>query len=305
VGKIKNVLLALCLLVVIGAGGIAAVLFSGVYDVAATRPHSRPVYWALDEGLRRAVAFHSRGVRAPELDRNAVLRGAIRYEDRCLRCHGAPGVAPEEFALGMAPVPSNLVYAARNSSLGEIFWTIKHGIKMTGMPAWDYRLDDGEIWDVTAFVAFMPRLSPPAFRALLKEAESGARPGREPVPGLLSRSAPGSFAAVAVSVPAGIGLSPIAAGDARRGARAIPQYGCNACHKIPGILGRDVHVGPPLGGIAVRDYLAGELPNTPGNMLRWLLDTHGVEPDAAMPNLGLTPQDAADIAAYLYTLDKP
>jgi cytochrome c2 len=94
-------------------------------------------------------------------------------------------------------------------------------------------------------------------------------------------------------------------GDPQRGARAIPQYGCTSCHAIPGIVGRPVRVGPPLRGIDLRNYLGGVLPNTPDNMVRWLLDPPAVDPKTAMPNLGLTPADAADIAAYLYTLNRP
>src|SRR5947209_2821547 len=91
-------------------------------------------------------------------------------------------------------------------------------------------------------------------------------------------------------------------GDPARGAEAIRKYGCDSCHTIPGIAGAFAHVGPPLTEIGVRSYLAGQLPNTPENMEKWIRDPRGIEPHTAMPDTGVTATDARDIAAYLYTL---
>ena len=91
-------------------------------------------------------------------------------------------------------------------------------------------------------------------------------------------------------------------GDAGRGRAAIERHGCVACHVIPGIDNPGSNVGPPLDKVATRGYIAGVLANTPSNMQRWLRDPPGVDPLTAMPNLGLTEQEASDIAAYLYTL---
>jgi cytochrome c len=91
-------------------------------------------------------------------------------------------------------------------------------------------------------------------------------------------------------------------GDARRGAAAIGKYGCGSCHVIPGISGAVGKVGPPLTGIGDRVYLAGELQNTPDNMMRWIRNPQGINPKTLMPNVGVTENDARDIAGYLYTL---
>ena len=88
-----------------------------------------------------------------------------------------------------------------------------------------------------------------------------------------------------------------------RGAALIAQYGCGSCHTVPGVKGADGLVGPPLTRFGSRSYIAGELPNNADNLRRWISDPHSVEPGTAMPNLGVTPIDAQDIAAYLYTLD--
>ena len=91
-------------------------------------------------------------------------------------------------------------------------------------------------------------------------------------------------------------------GDPSRGPDLLRKYGCQTCHTIPGVVGANGLVGPPLAGIASRAYIAGVLPNAPDNMLRWIRDPKGVDAKTAMPNTGVTASDARHIAAYLYTL---
>jgi cytochrome c1 len=91
-------------------------------------------------------------------------------------------------------------------------------------------------------------------------------------------------------------------GDPARGRAAIGRYGCASCHTIPGIRGADSLVGPPLTKVASRTYIGGVLTNSPDNMVRWLQDPPAVDRLTAMPRLGMTEQEARDIASYLYTL---
>ena len=91
-------------------------------------------------------------------------------------------------------------------------------------------------------------------------------------------------------------------GDPARGRQQIGRYGCAACHTIPGVPGADSLVGPPLDRVASRTYIAGVLTNSPEHMVRWIQDPPGVDPLTAMPRLGVSEQDARDIASYLYTL---
>jgi cytochrome c1 len=91
-------------------------------------------------------------------------------------------------------------------------------------------------------------------------------------------------------------------GDAQRGAAVIAQYGCGTCHTIPGVRAADGLVGPPLLWWSRRTFIAGELPNTPENLVRWVRSPQSIEPHTAMPALGLSDQQARDVAAYLYTL---
>ena len=91
-------------------------------------------------------------------------------------------------------------------------------------------------------------------------------------------------------------------GDARLGRTEIRKYGCNTCHEISGVPGARGLIGPRLDGVGQRYYIAGELPNTPTNLMLWIEHPRQVEPHTAMPEMGVTEQDSRDIAAYLYTL---
>jgi cytochrome c2 len=91
-------------------------------------------------------------------------------------------------------------------------------------------------------------------------------------------------------------------GDAALGRQAISNYGCGACHTIPGVTAARGVVGPPLTGIANRSFIAGKLRNEPDNMILWIQHPQSVWPGNAMPDMHVTDADARNIAAYLYTL---
>jgi cytochrome c len=115
-------------------------------------------------------------------------------------------------------------------------------------------------------------------------------------------------AALAITAALGCGrdleadAARLTGGDPRQGRERIRRYGCDACHTIAGVATARGLVGPPLTGVASRAYLAGRLPNTPDNLVRWIEHPHQVDPKTAMPELGVGEQDARHIAAYLYTL---
>lgn len=96
---------------------------------------------------------------------------------------------------------------------------------------------------------------------------------------------------------------PIAAGDAQRGAAAVAAYECGACHVIPGIPGAWGRVGPPLDRFAHHAYIAGRFPNTPEQLVQWLQNPPAMAPRTAMPNVGISSDEARDMAAFLYTLE--
>lgn len=94
----------------------------------------------------------------------------------------------------------------------------------------------------------------------------------------------------------------VTGGDPERGRALILAYGCGYCHTVPGVRGARGQVGPSLEHVASRVYIAGVLPNKPGELERWLRDPPAVDPRTAMPNVGVSEEDARDLAAYLYTL---
>ncbi|MGE3912343.1 MAG: cytochrome c family protein [Chloroflexota bacterium] len=95
----------------------------------------------------------------------------------------------------------------------------------------------------------------------------------------------------------------VAGGRPDRGAHLMREpYGCGACHVIPGVTGATGMVGPPLNGWSRRVYIAGNLPNRPEQLVRWLREPQAIEPGTAMPDLNVTEADARDMAAYLYSL---
>ncbi|HEV7590302.1 MAG TPA: c-type cytochrome [Longimicrobium sp.] len=91
-------------------------------------------------------------------------------------------------------------------------------------------------------------------------------------------------------------------GRAERGKVWMQEYGCGGCHEIPGIPGARGRVGPALGGVGTRLFIAGVSPNQPSNLIAWIQDPPAMDSSTAMPNVGLNRAQARDVAAYLYTL---
>jgi cytochrome c len=94
----------------------------------------------------------------------------------------------------------------------------------------------------------------------------------------------------------------VAGGDPQKGIVEMQKYACGSCHTIPGVPQANGDVGPPLNAYARRGMIAGELPNTPENLVHWIQDPQGVKPGIDMPNMGIPDSEARDMAAYLYKL---
>lgn len=251
----------------------AAFVWSGLYDISATDQHLRPTYFAMRKTMERSVERRAKAIAVPPLgDAAQLARGVALFRAHCVQCHGAPGVAPEPFSLALRPLPTPLVRTGRERSPAYVYWVVRNGIKMTAMPAWEFRLSEEEIWAVVAFVGALPKLSPRDYSAM--------------------RGTEAPKAQTAATY----------ASDTERGRHALEQYGCAGCHQIPGVLDVEARVGPTLHGIARRETLGGVLPNTPENMVRWIRAPREFSPETAMPALGVTERDARDMAAYLATL---
>ncbi len=294
-GTPKTILLTLSLLCLAAAAGAAVMVYGGLYNVAATEQHTQPVHSLLETAMRQSVRLRARNIEPPKLDdEGMVLRGAACFRDKCVQCHGAPGVAQDDIGKSMQPVPGPLVDAPHRWRARELYWLTKHGIKMSGMPAWDFRLSEEELWSVVAFLERLPYFTP---RQYAEATAPAAAVAQSPA----AAAACGSGAAVQAGIRSNVTAD--APGDVRRGEKALYQYACNACHTIPGITGSQTNVGPPLAGVARRAMIGGKLGNTQDNMVRWLRHTREVDPLTAMPEMGVTERDARDIAAYLAMLE--
>jgi mono/diheme cytochrome c family protein len=140
--------------------GGAVFVYSGFYDIGATAPHWRITHWVIETVRVRSIKAHAAGIAAPPgLDDPArIPMGTEHFAAHCAVCHGAPGVPKGDIALGLYPQPPDLALTARTYSDGELFWILKHGIKMTGMPA---RADhsDEELWATVAFLRKLPAMT--------------------------------------------------------------------------------------------------------------------------------------------------
>ena len=153
---IATLLIAL-LILVLGAG---IVIYSGVYDVAATAPHWPATAWLLETARARSIKALAAGIAVPPgLDDPAkIIIGVEHYAAHCAVCHGAPGVPRGDIAQGLYPPPPDLAKTAPLYTPAELFWVVKHGIKMTGMPAWSDHSDD-ELWAIVGFLEKLPGMS--------------------------------------------------------------------------------------------------------------------------------------------------
>jgi mono/diheme cytochrome c family protein len=162
-------LVAVTLLVLMGAAAVG--IYIGVYNVAADVPHTQPVYWLLETVRNRSVEARVRDIVVPTNlnDPNRISRGAGQYADMCSGCHLAPGMKRTEISQGLYPRALEL-RRKTNLTPAEQFWVIKHGIKMTGMPAWGVTHDDDLLWDVVAFIRQLPELTSEQYETLVKNA---------------------------------------------------------------------------------------------------------------------------------------
>jgi cytochrome c553 len=152
-----------------------AVTLGGFYNIAATKPHLAPVYWWLKIGMRRSVEVHAAPIKVPPLGGDAqVLRGFRHFQTGCLICHSARGLPAAPTVWRQQPEAPDLTETVPTWSANELFWITKHGLKMTGMPAWEAQERDDEVWDIVAFLQRLPRLTPEQLAAMSRADASDA-----------------------------------------------------------------------------------------------------------------------------------
>lgn len=167
---IKALFFLIVLALVVGAAFIA----SGTYEIGADVPHWAVTAKAIDVLRDRSIATHAHGIAVPNLDDpKRVAEGAEHYAGMCTGCHLAPGMRNSEMREGLYPTPPNL--SERNSlDPAEAFWVIKHGVKLTAMPAWGKSHADDKIWSLVAFVKKLPDLTPEQYQQMTGDAGAPA-----------------------------------------------------------------------------------------------------------------------------------
>jgi mono/diheme cytochrome c family protein len=161
--------LALIGLLAIFTAIVAGVFFfGGFYSVAGTAGEPEVVKWALSKVRQASVVRHAKDRPPGSLDDSAAVQaGARAFSERgCVNCHGAPGVNWAKFSEGLRPDPPDLKEVADQRSPEQLFWVIKNGINMTGMPSFGLiEVPDQEIWTIVAFVKKLPNVSEADFKA--------------------------------------------------------------------------------------------------------------------------------------------
>jgi cytochrome c len=154
----------------------AVFIYSGAYYVGADQPHWSTTSWLLDRARIRSIRSHASGIAIPtDLGtEHEIVAGVGHFADHCVICHGAPGVPQGDIAHGLYPRPPSLRAAAGFYMPAELFWIIKHGIKMSGMPAWTDHSDD-ELWAIVAVLEALPEMSEQDYAKLVAASQVQGR----------------------------------------------------------------------------------------------------------------------------------
>jgi mono/diheme cytochrome c family protein len=172
-------LLTLTLLAIAGPLIVGGYIWSGIYNVGADDPHTRPAHALLQTMRQRSIARRANSIEVPDLSDPALIRqGAGNYDSMCVGCHLAPGMEDTELSKGLYPAPPALAKAAVGNAAHN-FWVIKHGIKATGMPAWGKSMEDPYIWGMVAFVQQLLTLDADEYQALVASSGGHSHGGAE------------------------------------------------------------------------------------------------------------------------------
>lgn len=169
----RTVTVLISLAVLIGL----AVVYSGAFNVAATEPHTALGRWLFSTTMVQSVRAHAGDIEVPELTPDMAREGFRHYEAQCRLCHGAPGVQPGHVGQGLRPMPPELSATIDRWDAAEAFWIVKHGVRMTGMPAWGLHYSDDQIWSTVAFIRQLPQMSAADYQARVQAMEETSSTG--------------------------------------------------------------------------------------------------------------------------------
>jgi mono/diheme cytochrome c family protein len=157
--KFLSLIGALAIVIAVAA---AVFFFGGFYNVAATKPDLGIVAWALEYVRDASINRHAVDQPPASMEDAATIQaGARAFASRgCTNCHGGPGVMWAKFSEGLRPDPPDLKDSVKDMTPAQIFWVIRNGINMTGMPGFALvEAPDEELWTIAAFVKKLPDVS--------------------------------------------------------------------------------------------------------------------------------------------------
>ena len=142
-------------------------VYSGWYNVSAMNDESGLMKWVFNSTKSNSIESRLKEISVPDLNDLAMLKeGFEHYNEMCVSCHGAPGEEESELSKGLNPPAPYLVESVKHSDEKELFWVIKNGIRMTGMPAWGKTHSDEKIWAIVAFMKTLPELTPEEYKKM-------------------------------------------------------------------------------------------------------------------------------------------
>lgn len=150
--------------------------YTGAYNIAATEDHTAITRWAFETTMHNSVEARAKDIAVPTPIGDAAA-GATAYKAMCEHCHAGPGVHRAQWAKGMLPLPPHLVEQAAEWEPNQVFWLLKNGVKMTGMPAFGPTHEDQELWDITAFVVQLPGMTAQRYTELSNRHGGGSNGG--------------------------------------------------------------------------------------------------------------------------------
>jgi mono/diheme cytochrome c family protein len=267
-------------------------LFSGFINIAATNPDPPPMDWVLSSGMKSSVRFHARGVKAPDLKaRRMITSGEEFYQGLCALCHGGPDAdaAPSSLGQGLNPPAPTMNNEPAKWTGAQIYWIVKNGIKMTGMPSFGNSHDSSDLWDIVAYIVKMPSLSS-------DKTHASDTPARSVDSATKAASSSDQGIGPIKMVP----LRPIDQKLSNTGLK-IFNRSCTSCHLLDA----------PISGPALRSEVSSRSPEFIMNMLVNTAEMEAKDPivkesihrygDSEMPATGLDSAKARAVLEYLRT----
>jgi mono/diheme cytochrome c family protein len=196
---VEHVLVTVTVIAVLVALGVAGMLFSGLFNVAATVADAPPLRWMFVTVREGSIKFHARNIQAPPVaDARHLANGFQVYREDCVMCHTPVGRQPSPMALGFNPQAPT--FAENDMTVAQLYWVAKNGIRFTGMPAWGPSLSDQDLWDAVGFAMTLPKMSAADYDALdhrtpprqamnAQGSDPGNGAGQDPAPSSRSQSA--------------------------------------------------------------------------------------------------------------------